>query len=309
MKKTEFTFLSSNGSTTLHAYIWEPDAAPKAMIQISHGITEHMGRYENMGQYFAARGYVVAGHDALGHGVSIDPADPKPMYFGPDGSWRFVVEDLHLCALELKRRFPNIPHCLLGLSLGSFAVRCLQGEHPELADLGVWAGTCHLTPAEIAIAKAVTKLEQHRFGDSVDTPLVHKLTMDTYNKCFEPCRTGSDWLLATPEALDEYVADPLCGDSFTVGSFRDLLDGMKQCCNEGFMRRMNRNTPILLMSGTLDPVGKFGKSVAAVRDQLLKNQFQHVQLQLFEGMRHDIFRERDYLMTFQYLESKLEQYL
>ncbi len=309
VQKTEFTFRSSNGKTTLHAYIWAPDSTPKAVIQISHGITEHMGRYEEMGEYFASRGYAVAGHDSLGHGASMDPTDPKPMYFGPDGSWKFIVEDMRLCCEELKRRFPGVPYCLLGLSLGSFAVRCLQGQYPDIADMAVWAGTCHMSGAEIAIARAITKMEQRRFGDSEDTPLIHKLTMGTYNKYFEPCRTGSDWLLATPEALDVYVADPLCGDGFTVGSFRDLLDGMKQCCNEAFMQRMNRSTPILLMSGEKDPVGKFGKSVAVVRDQLRKNQFQHVEMQMFEGMRHDIFREKDHLTTFRYLESKLEKYL
>ncbi len=293
MKRQEFSYLSSNGKTTIHGILWEPESAPKGILQIAHGITEHMGRYEELAAFFTERGYIVAGNDHLGHGLSLDKENPLPMYFGPKGSWDFVIEDIKSCSELLRERYPKLSLCLLGFSLGSFAVRCLLGAYPQLAEYSIWAGTGQMKSVELTFAKAIASLEERRFGDEKDTPLLHKLTMDTYNQRFHPCRTGADWLCANEDAIDAYLADPLCGDGFTVGSFRELLSGMKLCSTKQHLSSMNKELPILLISGDHDPVGSFGKGVEAVYKQLKQESFSNVEKQLFPNMRHDLFHEKD----------------
>lgn len=307
--KKEYTFPSADGHTTLHGCFWIPETAPKGILQIAHGITEHMGRYEELGEYFSSRGYVVAGHDHIGHGASIDPENPLPMYFGPKGSWQFVVDDLRNSCNLSKQQFPGIPLCLLGLSLGSFAVRCLQGQTPDIADMGIWVGTDQMNPMEIAIASAITWNEQRRFGETKDTPLLHKLTMDSYNKHYQPRRTRVDWLLSDPEAADAYLADPLCGEGFTVSAFRELLSGAKLCCRKSFLAKMNRSVPILILSGAEDAVGGHGKKPALIRDLLQELQFEQVHMHIFPNMRHDILRETDHMDVFRYIEEKIQTLL
>ncbi len=306
MKKSTFPYLSADGKISVHACIWEPEAAPRGVIQIAHGITEHMGRYEEFASYFTALGYVVAGNDHLGHGCSLDPENPMPMYFGPGGSWRYVVEDIRTCALALKARFPGLPYCLMGFSLGSFAVRCLLGDMPEAADMTIWAGTGKMKVPEVAFARAIANREARRHGYGRNTPLLQKLTMDTYNQKFRPCRTGADWICATPEAVDDYLADPLCGDGFTVSSFLALLDGMAISARDSHVGKMNRDMPILLLSGSDDPVGKFGKGPQEICAQLEKHRFRDVSVKLFDGMRHDIFREEDRKAVFSAIENWLK---
>ena len=43
--KTDFTFLSSDGKTRLHGISWVPeDVAPVAVLQLVHGVAEHIDR-------------------------------------------------------------------------------------------------------------------------------------------------------------------------------------------------------------------------------------------------------------------------
>ncbi len=293
MKKTEFTYPSADGKTVIHAILWEPETSPHAVLQIAHGITEHIGRYGEFARYFTDRGYAVVGNDHLGHGTSVCPDDPKPMYFGPAGSWNFVTADIRTCAERVKGQFPDIPYILLGFSLGSFAVRCLLGESPDLADLTVWAGTGQTGAVGRALAAAVVKREEKRSGDTENTPLLQKLTMETYNKRFAPVRTPSDWLCSNPAAVDDYRADPLCGDGFTVGAFRELLVGMKVSASAAHVAKTDKTLPVLLISGKDDPVGDCGKGVDRVYAQLKKCGFADVEKHLFDGMRHDLFREEN----------------
>ncbi|MCD8118443.1 MAG: alpha/beta hydrolase [Lachnospiraceae bacterium] len=301
MTKTNFRYLSADKKTRIYAACWEPEKEPVAVLQVAHGITEHIERYQSMAEYFVPKGFVVAGNDHLGHGHSMNPDDPHPAYFGPKGSWKFVEEDVKTCTNMLRQRYPGVPHCLLGFSLGSFVVRCLLGDEPGVADMAILAGTGQMKNYELSIAQVIVKREEKKHGDLKDTALIHKLTMETYNRHYAPCRTASDWLLANQEAVDEYMADPLCGDGFTVSSFRELLYAMKVCSAPEHLGRMKKTTPILFLSGKEDAVGDFGKGVEKAAELFRKAQMSDVSVQLFEGMRHDIFREKECGKVFEYI--------
>ena len=93
MVRNEFTFPSADGRTGIHAVEWTPDMAPRAVLVLSHGVSEHILRYEPLAAYLTERGFAVAGHDHLGHGLSVAAGAPR-LYFGPRGSWDWAVQDL-----------------------------------------------------------------------------------------------------------------------------------------------------------------------------------------------------------------------
>ena len=43
-KFSEFTFPSKDGVHRCHASLWEPEDAPRAVVQIVHGVAEYAGR-------------------------------------------------------------------------------------------------------------------------------------------------------------------------------------------------------------------------------------------------------------------------
>ena len=47
----------------IHYKIWKPNCKPVGILQIVHGMTEYIGRYDALAKYLNELGYVVCGHD------------------------------------------------------------------------------------------------------------------------------------------------------------------------------------------------------------------------------------------------------
>lgn len=137
----EFTFLSSDGHTQLHGAQWTPaDREPIAVLQIAHGVAEHILRYDDFARYLNDRGILVAGHDHLGHGKSL-PEGGTPVYFGDGSTWETVVDDIHLLHDRLREQYPDLPILLMGHSMGSFLSRSYLIRYPGTVDAAIIMGT------------------------------------------------------------------------------------------------------------------------------------------------------------------------
>ena len=105
---------------SLSAVIWLPEKTPKLLFQITHGMTEHMGRYERLAEKLTEQGIVTAGFDLPGHGRN--PGRPDCASFGEIG-WTQTLADMQAFSEQLTSRFAGVPLILMGFSLGSFLVR------------------------------------------------------------------------------------------------------------------------------------------------------------------------------------------
>ena len=290
MIKQEFYYPSADEKTQIHAVEWKPKKEIIGVIQVAHGVTEHILRYEHFAEYFTQRGFVVVGNDHLGHGTSIAP-NSKPMYFGPKNSWNFVVKDMETCRKMTKEKYPDVPYVLLGFSLGSFLVRTYLIDYKEPIDAAIIMGTGYIPNFKIAIAKMLANKEAKKVGEENTSPVIKGLTFETYNQLFKPNRTECDWLCANEEAIDEYLKDPLRGESYSAGLFRELLSGMQYTSNLKNIQKMNKKIPILLLSGDKDPVGDFGKGTIKTFDVFRKAGIENVDIRLYRDLRHDILHE------------------
>ena len=306
MNFKEFYYPSADKKTTIHACMWTPDEQPKGIIQIAHGVTEYIARYAQFAEYFTNKGYVVVGNDHIGHGKSIAEGS-KPMYFGPEGSWNFVVKDVKTCMEMTKKEFPDLPYILMGFSLGSFVVRTFLIDYPnEKIDRVILMGTGQMPSIAIKIAKMMANSEAKKAGEENTTPNIHNLTFGTYNKVFTPNRTEYDWLCANEEALDEYIKDSNRGSDFSCGLFRELLNGMLYTAKVKNISKMNKQIPILLVSGDKDPVGDCGKGVKKTYEALNKAGVKNVSMKLYPGDRHDILHEKDKQNVYKDIEEWLK---
>lgn len=290
MVRNEFTFPSADGRTAVHAVDWLPEGRPRAVLQISHGVAEYILRYEPLAEYLTARGLAVAGHDHLGHGGSVAPGGTR-LYFGPKGSWNWVVDDLYARYNLLKRQFPDIPLFLLGHSMGSFLARTYLIRYPGTVDGCIIMGTGQMSAALVAAGRAVAALERRRVGEDQTSPVVERLAFGAYNKRFAPNRTGFDWLSLNEENVDRYIADPLCGGNASIGLFREMLGGLRFIARPENLKKMNANTPVLFVSGAMDPVGDCGKGVRRAYRSFLRAGARDVSLQLYPELRHEILNE------------------
>ena len=140
MVRSEFVFPSADGKTGIHAVDWTPETAPRGVLVISHGVSEHILRYEPLASYLTERGFAVAGHDHLGHGTSVAAGAPR-LYFGPRGSWDWVVQDLYTRRNLAGERYPGLPVFLLGHSMGSFLARTYLIRYPGTLAGAILMGT------------------------------------------------------------------------------------------------------------------------------------------------------------------------
>lgn len=290
MNKREFYYPSSDGKTRIHAVEWIPEEEPKAILQIAHGVTEYILRYEEFAEFLTSKGIVVVGNDHIGHGTSI-AEKAKPMYFGPEGSFKYAVDDINTLYKITEEKYKNIPYIILGFSLGSFIVRRFLIDYPDTVDGAILVGTGQIAPIKIKIAKFIAKSEAKKHGDDNPTPMIKSLSFDNYNKLFKPNRTDYDWLCLSKTSLDKYIKDEKRGKELSAGLFREMLSGMEYTGNLENIKKMNKDIPIIFLSGEMDPVGEKGKSVKKAYDYFKKAGIKDVSMKLYKNLRHDILHE------------------
>lgn len=288
--RTENLSFSGYNDTLLPAVIWLPDNAPKAILQITHGMTEHIGRYEAFAQKMTAQGIAVAGYDLRGHGRN--SSQPDVASFGENG-WEASLQDMRLFFDFLALRFPGIPHHMLGFSLGSFLLREYLGKWGDGVSSAMIMGTGNQPGFVLSVMMAIVKGQIQRAGFDHTTDLVRQLSFGTYNQKFKPNRTASDWLCADAVQLDDYMADPLCRKDISSGLFWQLLGAMKRTGGRKACDSWNKEMPVLLISGQDDPVGDMGKGVLAVKKQLDCAGMKRVSVHLLPGARHMLLSENE----------------
>ena len=291
VKFSEATFPSSDGQHTCFSYLWQPDQdSPRAVVQIVHGVAEHMGRYERFARFLAERGFAVCGEDHLGHGRTGEQ-DRTPGYFGPRGGWDLVTRDVRQLRLLMGERFPGVPYFLLGHSMGSFLVRTYLCRYPGTVDGAILSGTGQESALLVGAGKALAGLIAHIRGPEAVSPLVNELSLGSYNKQFRPNRTGADWISRDEKVVDAYLRDPWCTFTPTVGMFRDMLGGLQYIASPAALAQMDPDTPVYLFSGDRDPVGGNGAGVRKVYGYFEKQGTRDLTMKLYPGGRHEMLNE------------------
>ena len=289
MRIETFEFTGSGG-VKLPAILWLPEGEPKRVLQITHGMTEHIGRYEAFAGAMTAQGVAVAGYDLRGHGRN--PGNPDVASFGEDG-WEASLKDMHLFFEHVSARFPGVPHDMLGFSLGSFLLREYLGRWSEGVGRAIIMGTGDQPAPVLSVMMAIVRGQIKKGGFDSTTDLVRKLSFGTYNQKFKPNRTPSDWLCADQAQLDAYLADPLCRRDISSGLFWQLLGAMKRTGSKAACSTWNQSLPVLLISGQEDPVGDGGRGVRAVKKKMDAAGMKHVSLHLIPGARHIVLDEHE----------------
>ena len=109
--------------------------------------------------------------------------------------------------------------------------------------------------------------------------------------------------------MDRYLADPQCGGSPTTGLFRELLWGIRFVTRPENLRRMDRSTPVLFLSGDRDPVGDMGAGVRRAYESFQKVGVRRVECRLYPGLRHEILNEAERETVYQDILRWLESVL
>jgi alpha-beta hydrolase superfamily lysophospholipase len=266
---TTFTITGRDG-TEVTAYRWEPAGTPRGIVQLTHGMGEHLLRYEPLAGALTRAGFVVVGQDHRGHGATVQ--DGRWGVLGA-GGWDELVRDIGRLSDTVRADLPGLPLVLLGHSMGSFAAQQHVVDHSEeLAGL-VLTGTAALDLLEPAL--------------NLDEPL----DLSAFNAPFEPARTDFDWLSRDEAQVDAYVADPRCGFGLSEVDGKQMFVAARQVADVERLARLRHDLPVYLAVGEHDPVNGQLALVHGLVQRLGQAGLSDVTLKVYEGARHEVFNE------------------
>ncbi len=307
MVKKEFTFDSRDGKSKLHAVRYEPEDAGtvRCVLQVVHGMAEYVERYEEFARFLTQKGVILTGEDHLGHGKSV-AEDGKFGYFCGQDPATVLVRDVHRLKKMTQELYPGVPYVIMGHSMGSFITRNYLIRYGTGISGAVIMGTGMQPPAVVKAAKCMAAMEKLLHGGGHTDRLIDKMAFGGYNKRVENARTDWDWLSRDAQRVDQYIADPMCGFTFTVNGFSALFELISRLYKKENLRRIPNSLPVFMVSGTADPVGDYGKGVERAYDSLKSAGLERITLKMYEGGRHELLNETNRAEVMQDIYDWLE---
>lgn len=292
-----FHYDSSTGCNSIYARECTPDCTPKAVVQIVHGIADHIDRYDEFMNFLAENGYVAVGEDHLGHGKTMKDISEQGFFAEKDG-WNRVLDDLDTLRSIMRRKYPDLPYVFFGHSMGSFLVRNYIINNPGKYDGAVICGTGHQNPALVIGGYSLASAAVAIYGPRKIGTKLNDIAFGAYNNGYDSVRTPFDWVNSAPAKVDEYIADPMCGFVATVSLFRDMMGGVRNITDQKNIDKMSKDAPVLFIAGKDDPVGENGKGVERAYNAFCKAGLRDVFMKIYPGMRHEILNEPDHMTVF-----------
>ena len=296
MIREEFRFLSKDATTKIHGVRWLPeDGVVHGVIQLVHGMQEHIMRYEELAEYLTGHGYLVVGHDHLGHGQSVRDAQHLG-YFCKSRPSDVLVADMHQVTAMTKRSYPGLPYFIFGHSMGSYLLRKYLTVYSGDVDGAIICGTGCVPSGICYMGMAVCSLIAMFRGWHYRSRLVKKLTFGSKayaNFCLDGGEPEKSWLSKDTDRVKKYYSDPLCNVDFTLNGFLGLYQTVSYDNQDKCVEQIRTDLPVFFISGSEDPVGDAGVGVKRVYRQYKKAGLTDVTIKLYEGDRHELINEPD----------------
>src|SRR5215467_8605258 len=208
---------------------WDSLGPARGVVQIAHGMGEHIGRYTGVIEVLVSAGFTIYGNDHRGHGRTA----PSAAHFGDfgEGGFDLLVEDMARLSRIAREENPEAPFFLLGHSMGSFASQQYVIERSQEIDGLILSGSGALD----GLARMAS-----------DAPAGQNIL----NANFEPARTPVDWLSRDTAVVDAFLNDPLCFPQLQPASFASFLGAAPRLADPVRLGRIRPDLPIYLFSGS-----------------------------------------------------------
>lgn len=295
MLTTNFTFLSNDGKTVVHAVKWTPDSGKyKAVLQITHGMVEFIERYTSFAEFLTENEYMVVGHDHIGHGQSVESKEDWG-YFCEENPSDVLIEDIHKLRTLIQEENPDVPYFLLGHSMGSFMLRKYLAFHNENLRGAIIMGTGFIPGNMTSLALKLTSIVSKLRGTKHRSKLIQSLAFGADYKGFDMTgeKPEDSWLTKDVEIVNQYYNEPRCTYMFTVNGYRGLFEAVNFSCNPENAVKIPKKLPLFIVSGQQDPVGGLGKGVMDVYEMYKTAGIADLTYKLYENDRHEILNETD----------------
>lgn len=283
----EKTFIKSSDGTLLRLYRYTNARTPKLILQFSHGMGEHAGRYHEFFEFLLEHDVFVFANDHRGHGQTAEKNGLLGHYADEDG-FEKAVTDLKLVDALIKDAYPNTPCAIMGHSMGSFLVRRFIERFPNEKQAVILSGTGYHQGFTGKAGQWLSFIETKIFSKTHRSKLLDRLSFGQYQRHF---KNRGSWLSRDEAIVKAYREDPFSGFVATSQFYYDLLTGMEVLHKKTELEKVNKETPILLISGDEDPVGGFSKGIERVASDYKEVGVKTIDIILYPEGRHEMLFE------------------
>jgi alpha-beta hydrolase superfamily lysophospholipase len=293
-----FTFASQVDHAPIFVRKWLPPCGirPRATVQITHGISEHSGRYDRLARYFAAEGCVVYALDLRGHGHTAGPGK-----LGQAGitAWHDMRADIKQLSDIAHAEHASLPLVAFGHSMGSALTQAHLEYHGDLLAGAVLCGTFGAIPglSEDRYTTAIEEFHALATGASATAPstfiggLLTQFNAPFVHDVAEP--TGCEWQTSDPQEMRKFLTDPLCAKPFSNAMTYSVIKGFHDLWLPENETRVPVDLPILMVAGTADPVGGGTQTIQGLITRYMKHGHRALEYRFYPGGRHEIFHEAE----------------
>ncbi len=280
---------------------------PKGILQISHGMAEHGGRYQELGEFLAQNGYGVFVSDHPGHGQTAGNT-ARLGHLPNSNGWELMLENMRALYTHIRQNLPEAPVFVLGHSMGSVLAQHFASVYPVYIQGLILSGTFDTPRSLLWLSLQFIRLQTLLRGAQYKSKWFNGLFYYNFNRHFSPKPTHYEWISSDRTQVDQYVADPFCGFQCTNAFFNNLFKGIGEMKKTSKNLKYRKTLPILIFGGQNDPVGNFGKDAMKIHRKFLKQRFQNLKVKIFPG-RHEMLREPEKDKVFFLILNWMEEFL
>lgn len=306
-----YGFDSADGESKIHARKWIPEGEIKGVLQLVHGMVEYIERYDEFATFMAERGFLVVGHDHIGHGESVASPDRWGMMKGSHPS-DIMVADIYSNFELTKKANPNVPYFILGHSMGSYMLRkflSVKSDSIGGLDGAIIMGTGTVPNVVTAFGLTLISILSVIKGKDSRSELLRDISYDANYKKFD-CY-GKDfsnsWLSKNVENVEKYYNDDKCTFVFSLNAYKGLIESTRYDNQLKNVQLIRKDLPVLFVSGEDDPVGGMGKGVQVAVDKFKSAGIKDITMKLFKNDRHEILNETDRKEVMEYIYSWIKE--
>ncbi|MCF6349659.1 MAG: lysophospholipase [Flavobacteriaceae bacterium] len=289
MHYTTNTYITRDKEVIFY-YKWAAKTPLKGIVQISHGIGEHAGRYHSIAKLLQEQGYEVYANDHRVHGKSVKSKKFMGIYKGAN-YFDDAVKDMRELTLLIKKAQPNYKVILFGHSMGSLLSRKYVTKYGDDLTALILSGTASFKKGLGTIGLFSANIIRVFKGRSKKNKFIKSISFAEFNKNFKPNRTELDWISTDEKQVDIFKNDPYRIIDFSLSIFIDLIKGSKEINTQEAFNATPKSLPIYIFSGDKDPVGDMGKGVKKVVKQYYKAGIKDLTFKLYKGGRHEMLNE------------------
>ena len=282
----EFNFTGFN-DYPINLAVWDQvEGEIKGVVQILHGMVEHIKRYDEFARFLNAHGYVVLGDDHRGHGVTAQGS----LGVVPDGDcFADTVEDAILIGKYARETY-KAPLLVFGHSYGSFLTQRYIQKCGEMKAVVLCGSACMDIP-DVKAGLCVAKMQAALFGEKKKANLIRKMSFGPYNNAFKEEKKENAWLTRDDVRREAYNADPMCNYTMSIGFYTSFFSALSKLYSPEALSGISKDLPVFIISGDRDPVGGMGKLINRLYEVYKDNGLSHIEVKLYPEARHELLNE------------------